>query len=445
MNARKIALDILTDIDRNNAYSNIALNKHLRGKALDGRDQRFITELVYGTVENKIYLDYIIGQLSKTKIDKIHPSVMSILRLGLYQIIYLDKIPPSAAVDESVKLTKKVQMKASGFVNGLLRNYLRNRENIRIPNYNENPVAFLSVTYSHPEWLVEKWMKEFGAEFTEKLLQGNNAKPTLTARVNTLKIEKERLMDYLRTNHIEVTEGKYVEEAIKFENMYGLEELEAFQKGYFQIQDESSMLVAHVLDPKPQEVVMDVCAAPGGKTTHIAQLMENRGTIIARDIHEHKLKLIDNTAKRLGITIIKTQCYNAKEIDETMIDKAHRVLVDAPCSGLGIIRRKPEIKYNKKPDDLKKITDLQLEILENASKYVIENGYLVYSTCTITNEENIGVIERFLSRNQSFVMVDVNPLLPESLRGQEKYLQLYPHIDDMDGFFICRLQKRTRP
>ncbi len=443
MNARKIALNILVDIDKNSAYSNIALNRHIRGKVLDGRDQRFITGLVYGVIENRIFLDYIIGQLSKIKIHKIHPLVMNILRLGLYQIIYLDKIPSSAAVDESVKLTKKVHMKSAGFVNGILRNYLRNKENIVFPKYNDNPVTFLSITYSHPEWLVEQWLTEFGAEFTEKLLQGNNAKPALTARVNTLKIKKEALINHFEENNIEVTEGKYVEEAIRFQNMYSLEELEAFQKGYFQIQDESSMLVSHVLNPKPGDIVIDVCAAPGGKTTHIAQMMENTGTIFARDIYEHKLKLIDNTAERLGITVIKTQCYNAKEIDTTMIGKAHGVLVDAPCSGLGIIRRKPEMKYTKKPDDLQKITDMQLEILENASKYVVENGYLVYSTCTINSDENIGVVQRFLERNQNFDMVDVNPLLPMELRGTEKYMQIYPHIYDMDGFFICKLQKRT--
>lgn len=445
MNARKIALEVLIDIERNNAYSNIALNKHLRGKELDGRDQRFITELVYGVIENKIYLDYITGQLSKTKIDKIHPSVMNILRLGLYQIIYLDKVPSSAAVNESVNLTKKVQMKAAGFVNGLLRNYLRNRENLKVPTHQENPSVFLSITYSHPQWLVEKWIDEFGLAFTEELLKGNNAKPVLTARVNTLKINKNELIEHLKKNDIEVADGKYVEEAIRFENMYSLEEVESFQKGYFQIQDESSMLVAHVLDPKPHDTVIDVCAAPGGKTTHMAQLMKNEGMIIARDIHDHKLKLIDRTAKRLGITIIKTQCYNAKDIDQTMIGKANRVLVDAPCSGLGIIRRKPEIKYNKNPDDLQKIMDLQLEILENASKYVTDNGYLVYSTCTITREENIGVIQRFLSKNEDFIMVDINPLLPKSIRKTEKYLQLYPHVDDVDGFFICKLQKQIRP
>jgi 16S rRNA (cytosine967-C5)-methyltransferase len=335
-------------------------------------------------------------------------------------------------------------MKASGFVNGLLRNYLRNRENIKIPAYQENPALYLSITYSHPQWLVEKWVDEFGLTFTEKLLKGNNEKPTLTARVNTLKINKNELIDHLKKKDIEATDGKYVEEAINFENMYSLEGLESFQKGYFQIQDESSMLVAHVLDPKPHDTVIDICAAPGGKTTHMAQLMKNKGMIIARDIHDHKLKFIDQTANRLGITIIKTQCYNAKNIDQKMVGKADRVLVDAPCSGLGIIRRKPEIKYNKNPDDLQKITDLQVEILENASKYVKNNGYLVYSTCTIASEENMGVIQRFLSKNNEFVMLDINPLLPKSLRKTEKYLQLYPHVDDVDGFFICKLQKQIR-
>ncbi|KXG75987.1 16S rRNA (cytosine(967)-C(5))-methyltransferase RsmB [Thermotalea metallivorans] len=441
MNARKYALDILIDIEENQAFSNIAIHRHLKGKPIDGRDRRFITELVYGVMENKIYLDYIIQQFSKIKGDKISIPVMNILRLGLYQITYLDKVPPSAAVNESVNLAKKIQWKAAGFVNGMLRNYLRNKNDIKLPSYEENPREYMSLAYSHPLWLVEKWQKEFGNDFTRQLLQANNQTPKLTVRTNTLKITKEELMEELKRQHVEVSHGLYVEEALCLCHTENIEELKSFQKGYFQIQDESSMLAAHVLDPQPNDIIIDVCAAPGGKTTHMAQLMKNKGRIIARDIYEHKLKLIQNTARRLGISIIETQCFNGKEVDETLVDKADRVLVDAPCSGLGIIRRKPEIKYNKGPDDFHEISNLQLRILENAGKYVKKGGFLVYSTCTISREENIGVIEKFISRNRNFAIIDMNPLIPEVLRSSEKYLQLYPHLHDVDGFFICKLRK----
>ncbi|QEK11999.1 16S rRNA (cytosine(967)-C(5))-methyltransferase RsmB [Crassaminicella thermophila] len=443
MNARKYALNILTDIEENNAFSNIAINKHLRGEKLSPIDRRLTTEIVYGVLENKIYLDFIISKLSKVKMKRINIRVLNILRIGLYQIIYLDKIPEFAAVNESVKLVKKVEYKASGFVNGILRSFLRNKNNIKVPSLEEDKVTHLSITYSHPKWMVKKWLKEFGQDFTMRLLKANNETPRLSIRTNTLKISKKQLIGKLLNDGIEVYEDTYVDEALYIRNLTNIEELELYKKGYFQIQDESSMFVAHVLDPKPDEFVIDVCAAPGGKTTHMAQLMQNKGQILARDIYKHKLKLIKSNALRLGITNIKTEVFNAKEIDPNLLEKADKVLVDAPCSGLGIIRRKPELKYNKRPDDTKEITKLQLEILMNASKYVKKDGILVYSTCTIEKEENIGIIERFMKNNSNFEILDINDSLPLKLRRKEKTLQLYPHIHGTDGFFICKLKKKV--
>ncbi|TCO78981.1 16S rRNA (cytosine(967)-C(5))-methyltransferase RsmB [Marinisporobacter balticus] len=443
INARKCAYHILIDIEENNAYSNIAMNRQLKGKSVESVDRRLITELVYGVLENKIYLDFMIGKLSKIKMKKIDPKVLNILRMGLYQLIYLDKIPSFAAVNESVKLVKKIDFKASGFVNGILRNFIRDRENIKVPTLSENQVMHLCITYSHPKWMVESWLKEFGQDFTIALLKANNETPKLSVRMNTLKTTKKELVEKLIRQGIDVFEDTYVEEAIHIGNLKNIAEMEIYKEGFFQIQDESSMLVAHVLDPKPGEFVIDVCAAPGGKTTHIAQLMKNKGKILARDIYEHKLKLINDNAKRLGIEIIKTEVFNAKETDENLYGQADKVLVDAPCSGLGIIRRKPELKYNKKPEDTKQLAKLQLDILNNASNYVKKDGILVYSTCTIESQENIDVIKKFINSHEDFEIRDINDYLPINFRGEQKILQLYPNIHGTDGFFICKLKKKA--
>ncbi|WP_053956945.1 16S rRNA (cytosine(967)-C(5))-methyltransferase RsmB [Inediibacterium massiliense] len=443
MNARKYAYKILLDIEQNNAFSNIAVNKELRGKDISSVDRRLIRELVYGVLENKIYLDFIISKLSNTKMNKMDRKVIIILRIGLYQIIFLDKIPAFAAVSESVNIMKKINPRAAGFTNGILRNYLRNQEKIKIPSLKENLEMHLSIQYSHPLWLVKKWLNEFGQDFTMKLLKANNETPKLSIRVNTLKTTKEKLIKMLQTEGVEVDKNTNAEECLHLDHVGNIEELKSYQEGLFQIQDESSMLVGLVLNPKSGECIVDVCAAPGGKTTHIAQIMKNQGQIIARDIYPHKLNLIKENAKKLGIENIIVQEFDAQKIDVDLIQKADRVLVDAPCSGLGIIRRKPELKYNKTPDHIKEITKIQLEILKNASQYVKDNGVLVYSTCTIEKEENIEVIKKFIEYDKNFEIIDVNPYIPKKFRGEEKMIQLYPHIHHTDGFFICKLRKKS--
>ncbi len=438
---REYILNILVDIDKNNAYSNLTINKCLKDSKLEAIDRRFVTEIVYGVLENKLYLDYIISLLSTIKIKKLNTNVINILRMGLYQIIFLDKIPEFAAVNESVKLGKKYDFRSFKFINGVLRSYIRKKDTIKIPSFENNPITHLSIKYSHPIWLIEKWVKEFGMEDTINLLKANNETPPLTARINTLLINKENFKKELAKENIKVSEGKYIQEAVEISNVTNIGDLTSYKKGYFQIQDESSMFVAHVLDPKPGEYVLDVCSAPGGKATHIAQLMENSGRILARDIHPHKLKLIENNVDRLKINIIETQCFNAKELDQNSIEKFDKVLVDAPCSGLGIIRRKPELKFSKKPDDIGEITALQLEILTNSSKYVKKGGFLVYSTCTITNEENSEVVEKFLKQNSEFEIINAVEYLPK-LNQQGPYIKTFPHINGIDGFFISKLRKK---
>jgi len=441
-NPRKIALDILMNIETKKAYSNLEISKVFLNKNITYVNKRFIRQLVYGVLENKIYLDYIISKLSNIQFKKINDNILHILRLGLYQIIFLDKTPNSAAVNESVKLAKKVSYRYSGFVNGVLRNFIRNRELINLPDSADSPVQYLSIKYSHPKWLVKKWIEEFGFNFTEELIKNNNEPPLLTIRVNTLKTSRDFLVEELRMSGVLCEKSEIANEAIVIKHLKdNIESLKAYKNGYFQIQDESSMLVGHVLSPKENEFIIDVCSAPGGKATHIAQLMNNKGKILSRDIHSHKLRLIEENAKRLGISIIETQEFNGLNLDENLINKADRVLIDAPCSGFGIIRRKPEIRYFRCLKDLDELTKLQYKLLNINSKYVKINGILVYSTCTIQKEENNLLIQNFLNNNSNFVLEDINKYLPHKIKSNMKTLQLYPHIHNTDGFFISRLKR----
>jgi 16S rRNA (cytosine967-C5)-methyltransferase len=400
---RDIALKILYDINEKDAYSNIALNKYLEGNTLKDIDRAFITEIVYGTVKWRLKIDWVIRSFSSVRLKKISPWILNILRLGVYQLLFTTKVPESAACNESVNLAKKYGHQAStGFVNALMRNIAKSKDSIAYPDKNGDKVQYLSVKYSHPEWMVSRFMNLFGEEFTESLLNTNNGIPQFTVRVNTLKTSRDRLIESLAAQDIEAYPGKYSKDSLIIKNPSSVTRLEAFKNGSFQVQDESSMLVAQVLDPQPEEFIVDACSAPGGKATHIAQLMGNKGIVLARDIHEHKIKLIDDAARRLGTSIVNTEIFDASTPDYSYEGRADRVLLDAPCSGLGIIRKKPDIKWAKDIDDEKGITELQLKLINNVSKLVKPGGVLVYSTCTIIPEENQDIIRNFIKTNVDF-------------------------------------------
>ena len=441
---RETAIKILYEIDVQGAYSNIALKKFLKETDYRVVDRGFITELVYGIIKNKTRLDYIISKFSSTKINKMSPWILNILRLGVYQILFLERVPDSAACNESVNLSKKYGHTASTkFVNAVLRNVARQKETIEYPDKKRNPIDYLEVTYSHPRWMIGKWIKNYGFEFAEGLCKANNQVADLTARANTLKTTPEELASHLTLEGLQVEQGKYIDEALILSRVGNIEGLEASKRGLFQVQDESSMLVSKVLDPQPGETIIDVCCAPGGKTTHIAQLMKNTGKIYGWDIHPHKIELVRTAAQRLGIDILELEARDATVENTDLFNKADRVLVDAPCTGIGIIRRKPDIKWNKASEDLKGITQIQRKILDTASKYVKSGGTLVYSTCTIQDEENINLVKAFLAENPEFELDSIEALVPQGLRKEtvsKGYLQLYPNIDDTDGFFICRLK-----
>lgn len=442
---RQAALKALAEIETKDAYSNLVLKKILRDDTLDARDKAFVTELVYGTVSRRLTLDWVISQFSKTKLNKLSFWVLQILRLGAYQLLFLDRVPASAACNTSVELAKKYAGNASGFINGILRNISRKKEELQQGVICTGSLSKdLSVRYSFPEYLVQDWLSQFGEDFTEELLKALLDRPELSIRVNTLKCTPEEVMQEL--TGIRVHPGRFLPEALILQGVSDISGTRAFQEGRIIVQDESSMLVTALLDPQPGERVLDVCAAPGGKTTHIAQRMQNRGHITAWDIHEHKTGLIRENAERLGIHIIEVLQRDATEPAADVQNLCHRVLVDAPCSGTGIIRRKPDIKWQRKKDDFASLVEVQQKILYNASRFVVPGGVLVYSTCSVDSRENEQIIRGFLSDNGDFEATSLEPWLPAVLAEKpgvgEGMLRLYPHIDGTDGFFIARLRRK---
>lgn len=441
MNAREIALKVLYDIEKNENYSNIAINKHFREVNLSDQDRGLATEIIYGVVENKYYLDYIIDKLSKIKAKKLSIYVKILLRMGIYQIVFLDSILDHAAVNETVNLCKKYDKRSSGFVNAILRNVIRNKENV-IELDDSDTIMYFATKYSYQPWIIKNWVNAFGKEFTEDLLEANSEKSSLYIRTNTTKINRDELMKLLEESNIKCSKVLTVEEAIRVENLKNIENNKLFKDGLFTIQDISSMIVGKVMNPKENSLVLDVCSAPGGKSTHLATLMNNTGTVVARDVFDHKLKLIKSTVDRLGLTNVEVEKSDASVVDENCIDKFDYVLADVPCSGLGIIRRKPEIKYKEKAE-LKDLPVIQKTILENASKYVKIGGTLVYSTCTIQDAENIEVVQAFLEENVNFELVPIDEVNVDLDNEDKGYLKIYPNIHGMDGFFIAKF-KRVR-
>lgn len=446
--ARDGALRILLAVEKKEAYANLALKKYTKLHRLKVTDVSLMTELVYGTLRLKNNLDWVINQYSTVPVEKMNYIIRNILRMGVYQLLFLDKIPVPAACNESVELAKKWKLdKLSGFVNGLLRNVAAHKEQISYPSLDDDPALHISVKYSHPFWLVNRWLKRFGVEETIRLCQANNEHPPIVVRCNTLKITPERLRQELEKNNILVRPSPLIYEGLRIANFTFIPELLPFQKGYFVVQDESSMLASYILNPRPGSFVIDACSGPGGKTTHLAQIMRNKGKILALDIHMHRLKLVTDACSRLGISIVETRLLDAKRIPEELCEKADYILVDAPCSGLGVIRRRPDLRWRLQEDNLQFYAQEQFEILRNISKCLKKGGFLLYSTCTTEPEENIGVVENFLEECTDFKPVDLSMLVPFPLFGdalrsaREGYLQLLPHTFGTDGFFLAYFRK----
>lgn len=447
MKARELAFLILRDIADKKAYTNIALTKAFRQHELSNVDRRLVTELVYGVLKQQNKLDFILSAFAKKPLKKLHPAILIILRLGAYQILELTRIPDSAACNESVNLAKKYSYAAgASLVNGLLRNIIRHRNELPQPNRNK-PVEFLSIAYSHPQWLIKLWLKRYGFAETEQLCQANNETPPLCLRTNTLKTSRMTLMERLEQEGVTLQPSDRTEEGVLCFDFPALNQLTSLQEGFCQVQDESSMLVAPVLSPKPGETILDLCAAPGGKTTHLAAMMKNEGKIKAFDLFAHKIDLIKDNAQRLGIQIIEAELQNSLNLPQTLYNTFDRILADVPCSGLGVLRRKPDARWNKEEKDLQELPELQFQLLVQASQCLKPGGILVYSTCTIEPAENQAVVDRFLANHTNYEAVSLDTevtslppfLLPYS---QQKSLQILPHKHHMDGFFLAKLRRK---
>ena len=440
--AREIALKALYKIEKEDAYSNIALNQVLKeNKNIDERDVGLISELVYGTITWKLTLDEIIKKYSNIKLKKISVWILNILRMGIYQIIFLDKIPKSAAVNESVNLAKRYGHKSSSnFVNAILRKVSVNdyKELEEIKDDKER----ISKTTSMPMWIIEELLKQKDIKEVEEICKNSNLKPNTTIRINKLKTNKKELEEKLGKRKIKYLEGS-LEDFFVLKKVKNIENIDLFKEGFFTVQDEGAGLIVDVLAPKEDECILDACSSPGGKTTYIAEKMKNKGKIEAWDIHEHRVKLVQNAAKRLGINIIQAKTQDATEFNQDLVGKFDKILLDVPCLGLGVIKRKPDIKWKRKKEDIEEITKIQKAILNNCSKYLKKKGELVYSTCSILKEENEDIIEGFLKENSQFEFCKENEKNYGNIvifGEKDKYINIYPSNEN-DGFFICKLRK----
>lgn len=446
---RQIALDILLETDAKNENAHDILNRTIQRKNLTEKDKAFLTDIVYGTIRWKGNLNYIVNQfIPPKKFKKLDPEILLTLYIGLYQIYYMDKVPDYAAVNESVEIAKKYgNSRASGLVNAVLRRAVRVKD-IKYPDLNIKPVEHISAKYSHPEWMVRRWLNRFGIEQTINLCIANNSRPPFFIRTNRLKVSRDQLLKSLEKEGISALPSDSIPESIEIKQLSkSIDSLESYKQGWFQVQDESSMLIAHILDPQEGETIIDACSAPGGKSTHIAEIMGNKGQILSFDIDTHRLGLLKENCSRLGIDIIKIINDDVRNIREYINEKVDRVLVDAPCSGLGVLRRRVEAKWRRTQEQILEFSKLQYEILDSVSKFVKHNGILVYCTCTIEPEENQQVIERFIENHSEFQLENVLPFLPEGIRqikgivSDKGFLQIYQHLHNMDGFFSVRMRK----
>lgn len=441
---REIALDTILKVEKKQAFSNLALNESILRYELNKLDASLLTELVYGTLQRKMTLDFFLEPFIKGQ-KKIDLWVRILLRMSIFQMVYLEKIPDRAVIHEAVEIAKKRSHKGtSGFINGVLRAIQRKG----LPSFDSisDPIERISIEYSHPRWIVERWVRQFGLERTEEMCSENLKPTSQTARVNAWKITPKEALQLLEKEGFPAELSEHIPIAIK--SVEGnIASTNCFKEGYLTIQDESSMLVGYAMAPVEGERILDACAAPGGKTTHIAERMNNSGEVVALDLHEHKVKLIKENMNRLGLTNIIPKKMDSRKMDEYFPPESFdRILVDAPCSGLGVVRRKPDIKYSKSEKDILKLAEVQYELLDVASKLLKKGGLLVYSTCTVDWEENSGVARKFLEKHPEFEGdIDLSERMPKSLRHLVKgyELEILPQDIKSDGFYIACFKKKV--
>ncbi|MCD6262361.1 MAG: 16S rRNA (cytosine(967)-C(5))-methyltransferase RsmB [Deltaproteobacteria bacterium] len=443
---RRLALSILGRLEDTSCLA----DRHTgdifgRHHYLSGRDRAFIMHLVQGVLRFRLRLDWIIGHVSHVPIDRIDPLVLNILRMALYQILFMDRVPDSAAVNEAVKQVKGISRKTAGFVNGVLRQACRLKNDIPFPDRKKDLVRHLSVFYSYPVWLVHKWIRELGPDATEALLEAGNRIPSLTIRTNCLRIGRKELIERLRAEGVECMPTPYAPEGIRISGMVGpVTDINAFKQGLFQIQGEAAQLVSHLLLPAKNERILDVCAGLGGKTTHIAELTGKRGQIVSIDTNRDKLVSLLDSAWRLGTE----QCVRPVVADALgtlpFFDCSfQKILVDAPCSGLGVISKHPDSKWAKSARDIRRLSELQLAILNRCAGLLSRGGTLLYVTCTISKEENEDVVQAFLDKNKDMARSESD--IPQHLKrfiSPDGFFRTLPYLHGMDGFFAAMFSKQ---
>ncbi len=436
-NPRETAALTLAACERQGAWSDGHLKRAIREQDLDRRDGALATRLCYGVLQNRLLLDWRLGRVCSMKLNKLDIRILCDLRVAAYQILFLDKIPPSAAVNEAVNLAKKHSRnpRAAGMVNGVLRALLR-EETPEIRGKDE--LETLSIRYSHPQWLVEEFVGQLGLEGAEALLKADNEQPPTAAQVNTLNTRSEKLAEELREAGGSVEPHPWLSNCLLLTGTGDLERLDAFQRGDFYVQDAASRLAVMAADPKPGSRVLDCCAAPGGKSFAAAIAMENRGELMSCDIHPHKIKLLEAGRDRLGLSIVIPTLQNAAQTREDWLEGFDAVLTDVPCSGLGIIRKKPDIRY-KDPEPMMGLPRVQRGILDNCARYVRPGGTLVYSTCTVLPRENGDVVDGFLAEHPDF---GLEPFPLPQFGEQPGKVTFWPHIHGTDGFFVAKLRRK---
>ena len=452
INIRQEAALALEEILCRGGYSSLTVNEYLKKIAgqTEERDRRFFTNLVYTTLEHLPSIDAVIAAHSKTPLKKIKPYLLVCLRMGICQLKYMESVPDRAAINETVELVKKSKQRAlSGFVNGVLRGAQRNDCAYPLPDPEQEPVKALGLQYDMPEWIVAIWLRDYGKEQTKVLLQKMQQPGSVCLRANTLKANSEEIGKRIAESVGEdgsVRQSGTVPEAFYAEHIGDISKWELYRKGYIAVQDESSMLAALATGAKPGDRVLDLCAAPGGKSAFMAQMMQDQGMISSRDLHEHRVKLIRQNAERLGINCIQAEAADATQAKQEDYEQYDVVLLDAPCSGLGIMRSKPDIKLHHTLQDVEELAELQRQILSVAAEAVKPGGTLVYSTCTLNKKENDEQVEWFLEKYPKFALKDLEkrlPSLPECDRLWKKHLTLWPQAGGHDGFFVACLEKQA--
>lgn len=436
-NARQLAYDVLIDIQQNGAYANLALDKALLRSKLNKSDRRLATELVYGCTKMQLHLDQIIRSYCDLK--KVDKKTLQLLRMAVYQMTYLEKIPDHAIINETVELSKKVGLHSDKFINGVLRSMLREEKPIKWPDKRKQRNQYIAKWYSFPQWLIDGWVKEYGFADTERLCEYFNNPAQTWIRVNTLKATAEEIKSVFEHLNIEYVQHPALPEAFCLKSLQKIKQSSLFKQGKIIVQDLSAMLPALVLNPSKGNQVLDMCAAPGGKTTYLSAIMNNSGSIMACDLHPHRVELIEHNVKRLGVENVRCYAGDATALPDDCYVRFDAVLLDAPCSGLGVLNRRADLRWRIRKSSLPEIEQLQEQLLDAACHYLKPQGTLVYSTCTLNKNENEYQIKRFLEKHPNFECVPFECLGETCESGQKT---IYPYIDQTDGFFIAKLVRK---